>query len=188
VFFDSGIEGSGIPRVLADDTRGARAVVDYMLSIGRKRVAHIGSGTDEPGRKRLEGYVSALKARGVHVDESIIKLREYSRGWGFYAAREILESPSRPDAIFCGNDSIAAGALRCLREMRVKCPAEISVAGFGDTPLAEDLDLTSVSQPCDVIAAAAWKNLQTILRGGSPPAETVIETGLVLRKSAAPPG
>ena len=92
-----------------------------------------------------------------------------------------------PTAILCGNDTIAAGAFRFLASKGIRVPEDCSLCGFGNTTVAEDLDLTSVSQHTPKIAEAIRNNLQIIMRGETPSAETIINTTLIVRRSTDRP-
>lgn len=187
VFFDSFVEGSDISRVVVDDRDGAFKAIDYLLSLGHERIAHVGGLNDTTARRRLDGYASALKARGLTVDDALIKSGDYTRDWGIRAAREIRGEQSDVTAFFCGNDTIAAGVSLYLRNAGVKCPGDASVIGFGDTPIAADLGLTTVAQPYAAIADAAWTAMRKSLDGDQPQAETVLGTELIVRASTAAP-
>jgi LacI family transcriptional regulator len=47
--------------------------------------------------------------------------------------------------VFAANDNMALGALQALRAAGKQVPADVSVAGFDDIPLARHLGLTTVS-------------------------------------------
>ncbi|OGV50784.1 MAG: hypothetical protein A2017_12905 [Lentisphaerae bacterium GWF2_44_16] len=185
VFFDVFIEGLSTPHVIVDDFSGAESAVEHLISLGHTRIAHIGGMGDETSEKRFDGYAATLKKHDIEIKQSYIKQKDYTRQWGYYAMQELMKEKKAPTALFCGNDTIAAGALRMLKSTGISCPSEFSVVGFGNTMTAQDLDMSTVSQPCDIIADAVWKNLQTVLKGGSPAPETRIGTELILRSTTA---
>jgi DNA-binding LacI/PurR family transcriptional regulator len=185
VFFDSRIADVTVPYVITDDFEGARHGVEHLLSLGHRLIAHIGALGDETSQQRLAGFRTALKDAGVNVPSGLIRLKEYSRQWGYYAAEQILGNRPGPTAVFCGNDTIASGVLRYLRARGIACPADVSVLGFSNSQLSADLELSSVDQPREVIAKAVWKNLQACMRGETPGLETKILTSLVVRRSTS---
>ncbi|OGV64546.1 MAG: hypothetical protein A3K19_01275 [Lentisphaerae bacterium RIFOXYB12_FULL_65_16] len=185
VFFDSRIAGVPIPYVITDDVEGTRHGVEHLLSLGHRAIAHIGAQGDETSQQRLAGFVAALKGAGCSVPAGFVRLKEYSRQWGYYAAEQLFGSSQRPTAVFCGNDTIASGVLRYLRARGIACPADVSVLGFSNSQLSADLELSSIDQPREVIAKAVWKNLQACMRGDPPELETKIMTSLVIRRSTS---
>jgi DNA-binding LacI/PurR family transcriptional regulator len=188
IFFDLFIPGLNIPRIISDDYEGAEKVTEHFVSLGHSRIAHISGAYEHTSELRLKGYLDALKKHGIEVPEKYIKCKESSREWGYYAAKELIAMKRPPTAVLCGNDTIAAGVFRFFSSKGIRVPEDCSLCGFGNTAVAEDLDLTSVNQHTPKIAEAIRNNLQIILRGETPPAETIINTTLIVRRSTNRPG
>jgi DNA-binding LacI/PurR family transcriptional regulator len=55
----------------------------------------------------------------------------------------------RPQAVFCGDDILAIGAIDACRERGLAVPGDIGVVGFDDMPLAAwaGYRLTTIRQP-----------------------------------------
>lgn len=179
MFFDNKINDLDIPYVISDDFGGAYGLTEYLISMGHRRIAHIGGGDDMTAQQRLAGWQAAMQAHDIKVDDSLIRRNNYSRDWGYYAAREMInENP--PTALFCGNDTLAAGAIRYLHENKITC----SVTGFGNTEIAGDLDLTSVGQAHNLIAGNITRILMRLLRNEKPLRfENIIASTPVIRGS-----
>ena len=89
-----------------------------------------------------------------------------------------------------GNDSQAFGVLQALAERGLRAPADLSVIGFDDVPVASWATpaLTTIRQPLAAMAATAFR----MLRGGTAgradePQHIELATALVIRDSTAPP-
>jgi LacI family transcriptional regulator len=101
----------------------------------------------------------------------------------------LLASGTRPEAVFTGNDLLAAGALHACRDAGLSVPRDLRLAGFGDFPLGPDLDppLTTVAWPLRPLAERA---VDALVRQLHPPAARAAEsnetlaTDLVIRTSA----
>ncbi|MEI8247197.1 MAG: GntR family transcriptional regulator [Lentisphaerota bacterium] len=187
IFYDLFIPGLNIPHIISDDYDGAEKITEHLVSLGHSRIAHVSGTYEHTSELRLKGYLDVLKKHGIEVPGKYIKCKEPSREWGYYAAKELTAMKSPPTAILCGNDTIAAGVFRLLSSKGIRVPDDCSLCGFGNTTVAEDLDLTSVSQHTPKIADAIRNNLQIILRGETPSPETVINTTLIVRRSTARP-
>jgi len=184
VFFDTIMESLQTPQVVTDDAQGARRATEHLIDLGHVRIAHIGGIGDPTSLLRLHGYLDALGARGLPVEARLIKRRDYGREWGYYATAELFaKAKSPPTALFCGNDTLAAGALCYLRELGLACPREVSVMGFGNTEIATAVDLTTVDQPRQAIVNALLHNLRLLMHGEVPNPLTRIATELILRGS-----
>jgi DNA-binding LacI/PurR family transcriptional regulator len=124
---------------------------------------------------------------GIKIPDGYHVRREYSREWGHLATERLFQVAAPPTALFCGNDVVAAGALRYLNESGLRCPEDVSVIGYSDSELSRDLQLTTVRQPMQRLAATVWRTLAALLEGRHTPREIRLETALVVRRSTAPP-
>lgn len=168
-----------------DNTKSASEIVAHLLRLGRHRVATIaGPQNMIAGVDRLDGYLSALRARGLAADPSLIVEGDFSEAGGYAATQRLL--PRQPDAIFAASDALAVGALRALRDAGRRVPQEVAVAGFDDMPFAAHTDppLTTIRQPIARTGAVAAQTLIDLIRHpSSPPRRIVLPTELVIRAS-----
>ncbi len=185
LFFDMRLPELPIPQIISDDYSGALAATEQLILLGHTRIAHIGSEYDFTGDQRLNGYLDAFRKYGITPQESLIRMRYPSREWGYHAIRELFALKQPPSAVFCANDTIAAGVVNFCADRKIIIPDQLSVTGFGDTPTAEYLNLNSVSQNAGKISGAICSNLLRLLNHEPVPPLTVIPTSCIVRKSAA---
>ncbi len=186
IFFDIFLQGLPIPYVISDDYAGSAKATQHLLNQGHRRIAHIGSMHERTSEMRARGYLDTMRRAGVEPAPEYLKRKEPTRQWGFYAAQELFLLPEPPTAVTCGNDTIAAGVIRALAQLGLRIPDDCAVTGFGNTDVAEDLDLTSVSQQTSQIALALWNLLRMQLAGRKTPPEITINTTLQVRASTTP--
>jgi LacI family transcriptional regulator len=140
--------------VTDDDVVGAALVVDHLADLGHRRIAHIEHHETDPVRlaempnaQRANGYRAAMRARdlGAEID---IASTSYTQEGGYRGAKELLDRPQRPSAIFAGADVVALGAMEAIAEAGLSVPGDISVAGYDNSALAAfgPISLTSVDQ------------------------------------------
>ncbi|GAA1749031.1 LacI family DNA-binding transcriptional regulator [Nonomuraea bangladeshensis] len=180
-----GYEGV-ISSVAADDFAGARSVVEHLAATGRRRIAMIAGPPDIGGAvDRLNGYLAALEKHGLPRVDSRIVPGDWSVESGREAMRALLEADPDIDAVFAASDLMASGALTALRHAGRDVPADVAVAGFDDTGLAERVDppLTTVRQPFDRISEEMVRLICDPEVNRSPLSITV-STSLVVRDSA----
>jgi len=81
--------------------------------------------------------------------------------------KEILKLEDRPTAVFCGNDSIAMGAYKAIRENKLKIPEDISIIGFNDLKLSQYSipPLTTIKIDTKLIAQETVNSLIELLEG-----------------------
>ena len=154
--------------VCMDEQQAARALVEHLIELGHRRIAHIvGIANHGASRWRLQGYKDALAAAGLPLEADYVVQGEFSFGSGVIAARKLFELAQPPTAIFAANDDMAAGVMWAANERGLKVPRDLSVCGFDDTPLATQLwpPLTTVRQPSREMGKLATLQLMDKLRG-----------------------
>lgn len=157
-----------IPTVHIDNLSAAFNAVNHLLQRGHKRIACIAGAEDIPlCRYRLQGYVQALRRRGIAVDPRFIARGLFTCQSGAQAMARLLQLPQRPSAVFCHSDIMALGALAQARRSGLRVPADLSIVGFDNIALAEFCDppLTTVAQPCFEIGRQAMLLLLDKLQG-----------------------
>ncbi|OKI25779.1 LacI family transcriptional regulator [Saccharothrix sp. CB00851] len=192
VVFDPTVElPDDVPFVGATNWAGGRSATRHLTGLGHRRIAMVGGPDDVLCfRARFDGYRSALEAADLPVDPALVVRAKVTREAGHVAARELLERPDRPTAIFAGNDLQALGVYQAAREAGLRIPGDLSVVGFDDLPVADLVDppLTTVHQPLVEMAVAATELALSLGRGETPPQVGLeLATTLTVRQSTAPP-
>lgn len=172
-----------IAYVAADDRDGARQMVRYLRSRGRRRIGIITGPLDTSGGvDRLAGWRDVL---GAEADDALIAHGDYSRASGAAAMAELLARCPEVDAVFAASDLMAAGALATLRRAGRRVPDEVALGGFDDSGVAATTQptITTVRQPLERIGAEMVRLLLSQI-AGDPPAAVILPTELVVRESA----
>jgi LacI family transcriptional regulator len=144
--------------VVMNNERGGGLATEHLLDHGHRRIGHVTGPLSFPdARDRLHGYRRALEAAGVDHDERYVVESNFLEEGGARAAARLLERAPEITAIFFGNDQMAAGGMRTLREAGLDVPSDISVVGFDDVFLAQYLtpSLTTIRQPLVDMGRAA---------------------------------
>lgn len=148
--------------VVTDDIGGAEQVVRHLLEDhGHPYVVCFGGPVDtpmpgDPVIDHIEGWQRAMDAHDLPTDEHLIDA-PFHRYGSYEVAVELLRSSNRPPAIFCSTDDQALGVLRAAREVGLRVPEDLAVAGFDDIPEAAlaDPPLTTVASDRDAMAHTA---------------------------------
>jgi LacI family transcriptional regulator len=98
---------------------------------------------------RLEGYRRQLEQARTGLPDDYVALAPHGRENARRSAHALLDRPEPPTAIFAASDSQAFGVLRAARERGLDVPGDLAVVGFDDIDSAEDVCLTTVSQPLE---------------------------------------
>lgn len=145
-FYSENIRG----KVLVNNLKGSYDGVLHLINKGYKKIAYLsGSLKTKTAQDRLEGYKNALLDNGLEYQEKLVKFGEYKIDWGRNGVKCLLNETEKFDAIFCGNDLIAIGAMKELKEKGFRIPNDIGVMGFDDIYLAGLVEpsLTTIRQP-----------------------------------------
>ncbi len=167
--------------VLIDDFEGARAMTRHLLALGHRDIAFVrGDVRHSPALRREEGFRSAMGEAGVAFDAMRLLQGDFSYRSGLEAGRQLLDPTvgPLPTAIFASNDDMAAAITAIALGHGLRVPADISIAGFDDTPIASLMwpPLTTVHQPIAEMASIAVEIMSDTLRqrrgatGGVTPA------------------
>ncbi len=178
-----------VTSVDVDNVAGARGAVEHLISLGHRRIACI---TNAPlvytaAQERLTGYREALRAAGIDAPAELVAEAAFDAASGRAAMAGLLARTTF-DAVFAASDVVALGAIGALREAGLLIPADVSVVGFDDIPLAAYFDppLTTVRLPAFELGQAAGRALLDRIADRAVPARTLLSTELIVRASTAP--
>ena len=172
--------------LLPDDKGGAKLAVEHLLSIGRRRIAHItGSQDFEAVQLRDAGYAEALAEAGATPFP--VLHGQWTESWG-REATVTLFGPGKPnpDALFCGNDLIARGAVDALREMGRLMPQDVAIVGFDNWNVMAEAarpPLTSIDMNLTALGAEAGRAMAAMIKGQSETGLRLLPCRLVTRAS-----
>ncbi len=169
----------------ATNFQGAVDAMEYLIGLGHRRIGYIGGRSElVSSSRRLEGYLSALKAAEIEVDEGLVFSGDYTTDTAVLCAQKMLTMKERPSAIFASNDQSAIGVLQVAEEMGFSVPEDLSVIGFDNIPEASYLHLTTVDQFIADMGYQAAKTLFKVIEGTSTePRIQQMPTRLVIRDS-----
>ena len=187
VCIDRGLTDVHVDVVKSDNETGAFKATEHLIKVGHHRIAHI---TGDPAipttSERIAGYAAALQKYGLPVDPLLIRGRMSDFKSGVELADELLDLPTPPTAIFTGNNLLTLGALETILRRDLKIPDDVAIVGFDDVYWATSLNpsLTAVQQHGFEIGQRAIELLyQRILHPNRVPANFIIKTDLMIRKS-----
>lgn len=182
---------SRVNSVGATNFAGGLAATRHLLSLGHRRIAHLGGPAMAVcNQARMHGYRAAMEAEGVPVSDVYVRTGEFTYETGLVGGAELLGLEEPPTAVFAGNDEIALGVIVTARALGLRVPDDLSVVGFDDTSLARMASppLTTVRQPLREMGGAALRTALRLAKGEKAESHHIeLATELVVRASTAPP-
>lgn len=176
--------------VRGNNEEAVLAAVEHLLGLGHRHIGFIQGPPGTPtGTRRLEGYRRALRQAGLPYDERLVITGDYTRDAGRSGVSVLLDMPTPPTAVFCANDLIALGAMETAQGRGYRVPQDLSIVGFDDIDEAALSlpPLTTIRQPPRRLGTIAAEVLLERLCGRTDAADILLDFGLVVRGSTAPP-
>ncbi|RSX54304.1 periplasmic-binding protein/LacI transcriptional regulator [Bifidobacterium goeldii] len=195
-------ESSPFPTVDIDNREASAELTRYLLGKDHRHIAYICGPEFIPcASERLHGFQEAM---GDNFDPTlVVQAEDWGRASGQKALLELLQrlagassdtAPNVPavlkqqhiDALVCGNDCLAAGAMQYLIAHGVRIPEDVAVAGFDDSPDAQATNppLTTVHQPIGQFGVQMADMVLNQLEGDEAPSIVWLPTHVVVRHSA----
>lgn len=185
--FGSSVQNSVVP----DDYLGAQLVVEHLLRLGHRRIAHIaGPHGWHSARRRVESYHATLRNHGIEADPSLYIESDWEFAGGIAAMQQLLTRSPLPTAVFVGNDMMALGAIEAMRAIGLQAPQDIAIAAYDNREISHILHpkLTTVSLPAYHMGQKAAELLWLKVQGEvGDLAEVKICGQLYIRESCGAP-
>jgi LacI family transcriptional regulator len=192
ILLDSFVTGLPFDVVKLDNVTAGRMATEHLIGLGHRRIAVTrGRPNIITGEDRLQGYLEALAAHGIAVEQRLLIDGRFDQGVAHDAVLRLLREPQPPTAIFALSNMMMLGVLNAVRETGLRVPEDISVVGIDDFDFANIMSPppTVVAAPVEQMAQRAIDTLLAEIRSKSEPTGAVelFEPHLIVRSSAAQP-
>lgn len=172
-------------QVICDGMEASKAAVNYLISLGHKKIGYIGEAMDEI---RYVGYRNAMIENQLTTESRYVANVLQSYEGGYKGAKKLVACASDITAVFCANDITAVGAMKAFRDSGLSIPKDISVIGVDDIESSKYLapPLTTIHIPIEEMGKFAAKILIDRIRGGHrTPVKLILPFHLEARDSCA---
>jgi len=161
--------------VADDDQLGAAMLVDHLVALGHRRIAHISPGEAAGAPGRREGYEAQMRHHGLGAEINVVA-GAFTRRGGRAGMERLLEAAPSPTAVVAPNDFAAIGVIEVADEAGVDIPGQVSVTGYDNIALARmgRIDLTTVEQPAEELGRIAARLLRERVEDGRREARHIV--------------
>lgn len=166
-----------------DQRSGIRSAVVHLSERDVSAILHVtGDLRFDDASVRLSAFMSACDTYGLAGTWT------NSGGWsaqdGYDIGKKLSEN-DLPRGIIAGNDSLAVGMMRALREKGLTAGTDYAIIGFDDNPIAGFLDvsLTTIKQDYKLMSTSIFTEVLSLVQGGEPSVE-FLDTPLIVRESS----
>jgi len=172
----------------ATDNDAAYTMTNKIVAMGHTKIAFIKGHKDHSASKaRFEGFCKSLQEHDMAPDSDMIMQGNFSFESGYKLAQELLKKKHKPTAIFCSNDSMAAGVIKYCYQKGIEIPKQLSVTGFDDSMIAQEIwpSITTVRQPVAKMSKHAASALINKIsgNGSSKDLTKTFKSEIVIRES-----
>lgn len=179
---------SNVSFVSIDDGKAAENAVNYLISIGRKKIALLNSTLNHNYAKHREkGYLNALADANLTENQNwIAHISDINFEMAVSMATIILSGEEKPDAFFCISDVFAAAVIKAATGLGLSVPNDIAVVGFDNIDLASMTipAITTIKQPSFHIGQQACELLINQIEDPYvSPKHVILNTELIVRDS-----
>lgn len=189
ILVDRYYENSPLPYVVTNNFHGGYMATSLLVRNGHKDIACIqGPPAAMTNRKRIAGYMSVLKENRLE-DRAIITGNEFSIQNGYLETKLLLNNERRPTAIFALSNNIGLGAIKAIREARLRIPEDISLISFDNYLYLDFLEppVTRIGQMVDEMGKMAVKLLnESIANHREIKSQIELSPEMIMRDSVAP--
>jgi len=182
------LPNSRLPFVDVDNQGGAALATRHLIGLGHRRIGLITNAQPiyTASADRLEGYRLALQDSNLPYDPQLVRYGNFTPQSGYQAMEALLAARPPLAAVFVASDTVALGALQCLRHSNRRVPQDMALVGFDDIPLVEFIDppLTTVRLPAFGLGWGAGELLARMIAGDEiQNPHVILETELIVRDS-----
>lgn len=179
--------GGGRPPIGLDDAAGVRRAVRHLSALGHRRIAHVaGAASYVHSEIRRRAWADEMAELGL--DPGPIVVADFTGASGARATHELLDLADPPTAIVYANDLMAIAGMSAAMDRGIRVPADLSVVGFDDVPLAPYVvpPLTTVRQDVVAWGRVCARTLVAIVEAREPESVRLPPVEFVVRGSTGP--
>lgn len=161
------VASPAVMSVTVDDRKAASTAIEYLFSLGHKRIAVVGGAVETRNLigLRYQGVLDSFDAHGLAFDPSLYLTSGFSMASAYEATRRALENGLAFTALFAMSDSMALGASKAVADAGLTIPGDISIIGYDGIELSSYLTptLATMRQPVEQIASECMRLIRTVL-------------------------
>lgn len=188
VLLNNTLDMDGLLCITTGHYEGAVSAVNHLCDRGHRKIGLLaGRFSPQVNEARYHGYFDALARKGLSADPRWVLDIDPTLEMGEEGMARLLELEDRPTAVFCTNDTVAAGAMKAVLRTGLRIPEDMAIVGFDDSSVSRlvEPELTTVHIDMDLMGSLAAQKLFDLI-DGKPLGDIRIEipTELVVRSSS----
>jgi len=174
--------------LLLDSENSGFQATQHLIEHGHSQIGIITCPLEWPNVHQVyQGSHRAINEEGLDLNPDLVSIAPvFEIEAGYQAAIRLLQLDKPPTAIFAVDDTLAYGAMRAIKELNLRIPEDVAIAGNTNLQFSELVDppLTTVTAPAYEMGACAIDILNKLIQGEPlQPKQRIFPTKLVIRES-----
>lgn len=136
--------------VMVDLEQGSYSMAKYLIRTGRTKIRFFcGSSAIIPTSTRLHGLCRAFQESGLTIPENLsVEFSDINYSAAYHYVQSYHSALRDVDAIMTVNDMMALGVINALRDLGVRVPEDIAVAGYDNVAYStvSSVPITTINQ------------------------------------------
>jgi DNA-binding LacI/PurR family transcriptional regulator len=165
--------------IISDNVKGMRDLVNYIYSMGHRKIAYIHGADSSVTRDRLASFYRSLEELRIEIPDEYVKEGCYHdpKTVG-KLTNELLELKNRPTCILYPDDYASIGGINAIKGAGLRIPDDISIVGYDGVNIAGVLEpkLTTLKQDTATLGKYAAQHLINLIE---KPRTTLIQRVVV---------
>ncbi len=173
----------GVSTVNVDYYSVSKELALSLIESGRKNFIYLdGVQHSHTGEQRREGFLAALKEKGIEIAPELVVNCEFSEKIAYEKVLEILKKNKNIDTIVGGNDMMAIGALSVIKELERN---DIVVTGMDNIPISQytSPSLTTIENMNYERGEKAFKLLLDMIKNKKKVENVLLSSKIIRRES-----
>ncbi len=135
--------------VLSDNKKGMRDLLTFVRRKGHRKIAYIHGADSAVTESRVSSFYETARELGLEIPEFYVKEAAYRDTAAAYErTKELLALENPPTCILYPDDFACFGGMNAMRELGLRIPEDISVAGYDGMRVGRHMEpqLTTLRQ------------------------------------------
>ena len=180
MLLNAAMDAPNVYSIVSDDFTSLYDATMEMIRSVVEDILYFYNSTSYSGKKKLAGYRAAMEEKGLLTNGSFLQLYQGSHEDIPAMADQLLKLHAKGITF---HDSLALGALKYAREMKLRIPEDLAIIGYNNSMLVNccDPELTSIDNKLETLCQHLITTLMGVLGGSEMPKKTVFSGELVKR-------
>ena len=168
----------------SDNRKGGELAGKRISELGRNQIVFVGNRSHPEMEQRRQGLEHALKLARTGARIIDVEIPDFTFETGLAAVTAFVARGLAMNALVAANDAVAMGAVRALKDAKLRVPEDVTVIGYNDLPIAQLIQtpLTTIRQYTHQAGSLLVDKLFQFFDAGRPSSSTV-PTELVVRQT-----